>query len=152
MNAAEKIRHTVVQMRSPSDDAEGPELALSALVQGLSQPAVAQWLQEREQADELDPFLVALAEWVLSHTSDSKPVQLVIGVPRHGELPRGVVLAKVDRALEAATSGKGSPLGALLGGEATHENLQEGVAETSESVQQLHTPGAPPQGAHYDDA
>jgi len=114
MNTADKIQRTVIRMRSPNDDASGPELAIATLVQGLSSPNIREWLQQREEENVLDTFLVALATWLLSHISDAHPVQVIIPMPRARGLPSGQILNLVNQAREIALRPPDDLLSALL--------------------------------------
>lgn len=102
MKASEKIQQTAISMRSPKDDAEAPELALSTLVQGLTAPAARGYMEQAQETGELDAFMEVLARWIIAHRSDDQPLLVVIEVPRGRELPAGSILHKVEEAKKVA--------------------------------------------------
>jgi hypothetical protein len=104
MKASEKIQQTAVSMRSPKDDAEAPELALSTLVQGLSAPAARQYLDAAQEDGELDSFMEVLARWIIGHRSDDASLLAVIELPRNEaqSLPAGTILHRVEEARKIA--------------------------------------------------
>jgi hypothetical protein len=105
MQANEKIQKTAIALRSPKDGADGPELALSTLVQGLTQPSARAYLDEAQSSGELDAFMGVLGRWILGHRSDDQQLLAVIELPRDRDLPPGTILHRVDEAKAAALAG-----------------------------------------------
>lgn len=102
MKASEKIKQTAIAMRSPKDDAEGPELALATLVQGLTTPTAQGWIEEAQEGGELDAFMEVLARWIIGHRSDDASLLAVVELPRNKELPAGTILHRVEEAKAVA--------------------------------------------------
>ena len=102
MKASEKIQQTAIEMRSPKDDAEGPELALATLVQGLTTPQAQGWISSAQESGELDEFMEVLARWIIGHRSDDATLLAIVELPRNRELPTATVLHKVEEARAVA--------------------------------------------------
>ncbi|HJZ00392.1 MAG TPA: hypothetical protein VJ305_06700 [Streptosporangiaceae bacterium] len=105
MLASEKIQETAIALRSPKDGAEGPELALATLVQGLTTPTAQGWIQEAQKDGELDRFMAVLGQWIMGHRSDDRPLLVTIEMPRGHELPAGTILHRVEEARQVALAG-----------------------------------------------
>lgn len=115
MQANEKIQQTAIALRSPKDGADGPELALSTLVQGLTSPTAQGWLDEAQADGELDAFMEVLGRWIMGHRSDDQPVLVVIEMPRGRrrtnqnawelEIPAATILHRVAEAFDVAMAG-----------------------------------------------
>ncbi len=122
----DKIMDVARQLRSPKDGAEGPELALAGVMQGLSSPKVRDWLQQACDKGELDPFLYVLAVWLVSLRSDSEDLLIVVPVPRHRELPPGTLVHYARHALKVAKAPPPDLLGvANVVGEDDEEDLDK---------------------------
>jgi len=102
MTASEKIHSTAVAMRSPSGDAEGPQLALATLVQGLTTETARGWIDAAQASGELDQFMEVLARWIIGHRSDDMSLLAVVELPRGHDLPSGTILHRVAEAKAAA--------------------------------------------------
>jgi hypothetical protein len=102
MKASEKIHQTAVAMRSPQDGADGPELALSTLVQGLTTPTARGWIEAAQEQGELDEFMEVLARWIIAHRSDDASLLAIVELPRGRDLPAGTILHRVDEAKAVA--------------------------------------------------
>lgn len=105
MKATEKIQQTAIELRSPKDGAEGPELVLATLVQGLTTPSAQATLQEFQASGELDRFLATLGRWLTAHRSDDCDILAVIELPRDRELPDATILNRVAEGRQLALEG-----------------------------------------------
>lgn len=101
-SAYDKIMDTAKQLRSPRDGAEGAELALSSVMQGVTSAKGRSWLEQMDNEGELDAFLYAVAVWLVAHVSDDNEMLLVIPVPRNRHLPPGTLVHRTRTARDIA--------------------------------------------------
>lgn len=106
--AAQKIMQTLRDLSDPDPDAGGLELTLATVAMGLEK-SLAGEIQAKQETGELDVFVLALAQFLATHRSDTAHRVIVVELPSARDLPTATKLHYLDKAIAESEIAK-SPL------------------------------------------